>query len=269
MATHTSRTWISVGIIVIAIILVIVFVPKTKEQSQTDEVATTTPPTLEQKMVVTSKIIKDENSKAGYSINVIYPQLSGLTRSDAQIKINKSISTNINELISDFKKSNNDVSDSLPGSGLSTLDVTYSIQPNTTIPNLISIRLIESFFESGAAHPGHFIETLNYNTSTGMEVTLDDVFSSSDYLQRISSYTRAELQKKIGSDENIYPQITSGTTPDKENFSSFMFADTGLIIIFQEYQVAAYAAGVQEVFVHYSAIRDIIDQNGPLSFLFR
>lgn len=269
MATHRSRTWTITLLIVAAIILVIIFVPRTKNKTVTTEISTTTPPTLEQRMVVVSKTIKEEDKNAGYSINVKYPQLTGLTNSDAQIKINKAIEANINTVIKEFKQPSTGIREPLPGADLSTLDISYTIQPNTTIPNLISIRLVESFFDSGAAHPGHVIETLNYNTSTGVEISLGDVFASTGYLNRLSSYARAELEKKIGKDENLYPQITSGTTPTEENFSSFIFADTGLIIVFQEYQVAAYAAGVQEVLVPYSAIRDILDQNGPLSFLFR
>lgn len=268
MATHRSRTWISLVIIAVATILVIKFGPQKDEEPAAPIIATTTPPTLEQKMVMTTKTIREENKAGGYTLEVKYPQVSGLTRSDAEIKINKTIGGKINDVISDFKKSNNDVRDPLPGAGPSTLDITYSAQSNMTIPNLLSVRLIESFFESGAAHPGHYIETLNFNTSTGAEITLDDVFSSSDYLQRLSTYTRAEMQKKIGSNEDLYPQITSGTTPNEENFASFLFSDTGLIIVFQEYQVASYAAGVQEVLVPYSEIKDIIDQNGPLAFLF-
>jgi uncharacterized membrane protein YdfJ with MMPL/SSD domain len=268
MATHRSRTWIFVLIIIVAVILVIIFVPHAKKQSVTTEVSSTTPPTLEQKMVVVSKTIKDEDKKAGYAINVTFPQVSGLTHSDAQIKINKAISAIVDAAIKDFKKSNAQV-ERLPGSDVSTLDIGYSIQPNTTLPNIISMRLSESFFESGAAHPGQYVQTLNYNTSTGAEITLDDIFSSSDYLDRLSTYARSELKKKSGSDEGLNSQIDAGTTPDKDNFASFIIADTGLIIVFQEYQVASYAAGVQEVLVPYSSIKDIIDQNGPLAFIFR
>lgn len=270
MATHRSRAGLFGGVIVVIIVIAIMFFFTKEKKGDTPVInSTSTPPTLEQKMVVTSKTIKEDNKTAGYVVNVTYPQVSGLSHSDAEIKINKSIAAKVNLLVNDFKKSNNDVRDPLPGAGPSTVDVSYNVQSNNTIPNLVSIKLVESFFESGAAHPGHYIDTLNYNTSTGAEISLGDVFSNgAAYLNRLSEYTRVELQKKIGDNENLYPQITSGTEPVEENFATFIFADTGLLVVFQEYQVAAYAAGVQEILVPYSELKDILDQNGPLAFIF-
>lgn len=270
MKTHRSRAWVSSVFILIVIALVITLVPHKKVEAPTNtSISSTTPPTLEQKMTVVTKAIKQENKQLNYIINISYPQLENLTKSDAQIKINKSIAARVQAVIKDFGSANNPArGEPLPGSEPSTLDVTYSIQSNTTIPNIVSIRLIESFFEAGAAHPGHYIDTLNYNTTTGAEISLSDIFSSSDYLNRLSSSTRLFLQKKIGNNLDLYPQVSSGTEAVPENFETFILADTGIIIIFQEYQVAAYAAGVQEVLVPYSEIKDILDPKGPLEFLF-
>jgi hypothetical protein len=252
---------------VIAIAFIIYFVPRKESKDAFPVVATSTPSSLEQKMVVVPKTIKEESREGNYVINVTYPQLTGLSRSDAEIKINKNIKAKIDLVIKDFKTSNNDAIDPLPGAGASTFDATYSVQANNTIPNVVSMRLVESFFDSGAAHPGHFIDTLNYNTSTGDVISLDDLFSGTTYLERLSAYTRSELKKKIGGDESASSQIETGTTPDEQNFLTFILADTGLIVVFQEYQVAAYAAGVQEILVPYSELMDIIDPNGPLGFI--
>lgn len=266
MTNHRSRAGISIALIVVLIILIIVLVPRKPKEEEVPLVATTTPSSLEQKMVVAPKKIIEESKSLNYEIDVVYPQVTGLTRSDAEIKINKDIKARIDAVVRDFKKFNNDAVDVLPGAGPRTLDITYTVQANNTIPNLVSIKLVESFFESGAAHPNHFVDTLNYNTSTGAVVSLETVFNGS-YLDRLSTYTRSQLEKKIGGDENLYPQITAGTTPDVENFSTYIFSDTGLIVVFQEYQVAAYAAGVQEILVPYSELRDIINPSGILGFI--
>lgn len=268
MATHRSRTGIFIIIVLIIIFVLIFLFTRGGNKAESPLVSTSTPSTLEQKMLVVPKTIKEENKVEGYVINITYPQVTGLAHSDAEIKINKNIKAKIDATVRDFQKSNNGVREPLPGADPSTLDIAYTVQSNTTIPNLVSIRMTESFFESGAAHPGQYIETLNYNTSTGVEISLEDIFVGSTYLQRLSSYTRDVLEKKIGNDENLYPQINSGTEPVEDNFATFIFADTGLIVVFQEYQVAAYAAGVQEVLIPYSELKDILNQKGPLAHLF-
>jgi hypothetical protein len=59
--------------------------------------------------------------------------------------------------------------------------------------------------------------------------------------------------------------IQRGAGPDAENYGSWTIGKKGLGIIFDSYQVAAYAAGPQHVLVPYSALKDLIKPDGPIA----
>jgi hypothetical protein len=57
--------------------------------------------------------------------------------------------------------------------------------------------------------------------------------------------------------------------PTPENYRNWNIATDGLMITFDEYQVAAYAAGPQTVVVPYSELQAVIDPASPLTGITR
>ena len=142
----------------------------------------------------------------------------------------------------------------------SFLDVTY--EQLSQYNDIWSFKFHYSFYNNGAAHPGDFSHTVNYDLGLGHELALGDLFiSGSDYLGTISNYCLEELRSKPYSDSFT----TSGADPTFENYRNWNISPVGLVITFDTYQVAPGAAGPQIVVIPYGQLTDLIDPQGPLA----
>jgi hypothetical protein len=128
--------------------------------------------------------------------------------------------------------------------------------------NLISLRFQITIYIQGAAHPGTHMRTVTYDLEAGTDIRLAQLFMpDSDYLEKIANYCAAQLSTRdIG-----FESSSSGAQPLPENYGIWNITADGLLITFDEYQVAAYAAGPQEVIVPYAELQSIIDPHGPLA----
>jgi hypothetical protein len=127
--------------------------------------------------------------------------------------------------------------------------------------NLISLKFVIMIYIQGAAHPGTHMRTVTYDLEAGVDVKMSQLFlTGSDYLDRIANYCISQLLTRgIG-----FEATSSGAQPLTENYGNWNITQEGLLITFDEYQVAAYAAGPQEVIVPYSELQSVIDAHGPL-----
>jgi hypothetical protein len=127
---------------------------------------------------------------------------------------------------------------------------------------LLSLQLHIEGYSDGAAHPYHFTSSFNYDLEKGRGVSLDQLFlPGSEYLARIADYCSNELStRNIG-----FEMFSDGAKPLPENYAVWNVSAKGLIITFNEYQVAPYAAGPQEVTVPFAELKDMIDPQGPLN----
>lgn len=125
---------------------------------------------------------------------------------------------------------------------------------------IVSLECSTYIYCSGAAHGSHGITTYNYKINPVVPIYLEDVFiAESNYLDFISNYCRDYLVKTLGVDANIN-WLHEGTTPLKENFENFTFTEFGLKFIFNEYQIACYADGINHALIPYEHIGNIINQ---------
>ena len=144
----------------------------------------------------------------------------------------------------------------------SFLEVTYELLSQYS--DIWSFKFYYSFYVNGAAHPGDFSHTVNYDLEIGQELALGDLFiPGSDYLGVISNYCLDELRKEPYSDSFT----TSGADPTLENYRNWNISPNGLVITFDTYQVAPGAAGPQIIVVPYGQLTALIDPQGPLAFL--
>jgi hypothetical protein len=128
--------------------------------------------------------------------------------------------------------------------------------------NLLSLKFIISYYMDGAAHPGSTSRTATYDLEAGQFVNLDQLFlPGSDYLGTISAYCIKTL--KASAIGEVIDE--TGAQPTADNYRNWNITTDGLLITFDEYQVAAYAAGPQQVTVPYSELALIIDPQGPLA----
>jgi hypothetical protein len=146
-----------------------------------------------------------------------------------------------------------------PNSTTSTFEMHYNVV--SPPGNLLSIRFTIQTYYSGAAHPGDSSRTVTYDLEAGKDVSMSDLFMpNADYLTPISKYCIAQLSTRdIG-----FQGFELGATATPENYRNWNVTADGLMITFDEYQVAPYAAGPQAVVVPYSELASLIDPKGPL-----
>lgn len=180
-------------------------------------------------IVATTKKIS-EAAKA-YSLDVEYPSF-GIE------KIDSTIEAKINETISEFKALPPNPGDM--ASPQNELTIRYELP--YIDDKIISFKLITTEY-TGGAHPNSIFSGLNFDPVSGRQYLQDDAFKMiGRSLQQVSISATAQLREKLG--EAFSPD---GANSNPENFSSFLLSKDKVTFIFQPYQVAAYAAGPQEV----------------------
>jgi hypothetical protein len=217
---------------------------------------------------IISKLIKEAKEESQYSINVEYPQVEG---GDARFdKFNREVRGMITKRITKWKADQTEnegamTTDLPPETGGSTMDMSYDIRYATD--DLISVQFTAGDYFRGAAHPNHFTIAVNYDLKNGKKLALGDLFKpKSNYLSAISSFCIKNLKEQSKKRDLMLEDesIQTGAGPKADNYQAWTVTKKGLWIVFDPYQVGPYAAGPQYVLVPYSAIKDLVNPDGPI-----
>jgi hypothetical protein len=219
---------------------------------------TATPIPLSQQVTLVPKLFEETNQSPPFTITSQTPQLAG--SDDPRV-------TAFNQRISDLVEKEVDVwrqgflqNPVPPMTSGSFLEVTYTLI--SQYDEIWSLKFDFHFYSDGAAHPGSYSMTINYDLGRGGELALGDLFlSGSSYLEAISEYCIAELSKQPFFDG----AFTTGADPTLENYRNWNIMPEGLMITFDTYQVAPGAAGPQVVVVPYDRLKSLANPQGPLS----
>src|SRR5215212_4098362 len=213
-----------------------------------------------------SKQIKESNKKLMYEIDARYPQLTGGTNSNFE-KFNQVVRGSVTKKVAEFKKemAPEDGEESRPeGSMGSDLNVSYEVA--LAQDDLISVEFSVGSYYQGAAHPNTFTEVVNYDLKNGKQLKLAELFKpGAKYLPAIANYCIADLKKQAKDKGLLDQEIQNGAAPNAKNYQSWTITRKALGMNFDAYQVGPYAAGPQFVLVPYSALKDVINPEGPLS----
>ena len=214
-----------------------------------------------------TKTLTDESKEFKYTTSAEYPMFSGGIP-QATTQINKTIDFKIKNEIGVFKKNATEFIKDLPAvlkesDEKSFIEIKFVVSKELLTKGIVSIQFPILYYQVSAAHPGHSSFTLNFDTKTGKVLELKDLFVG-NYLETISARAIQKLKVKLV-DQSDDETITSGASPKKENFESFYFTALGMHILFNDYQVAPYAAGPQEVVISYSELKEVIDPKGILN----
>ncbi len=187
-----------------------------------------------------------------YVIAANYPTTTPLA-SGANEKAIARIQSYIGETISQFKNKGNAAYP--PGSAKQTLQIKYLVSSS---PRTVSY--IFTIYENTlGAHGNLFFHTFTFDTSTGAELTLADLFApNTAYLDTLSAISRAQLPGVIGKNSDT-GFITRGTTPEAKNFENFFIDNGYLDILFDPYQVAPYAVGPQTLRIPLATLGAILN----------
>lgn len=220
--------------------------------------ATPTPVVLiSQQVTLISAPYDETNQTPPFTIMSQTPQLTGSDDPRVQA-FNQQLNERVSKEVDTFRQSFLQNTAPTVNNG-SSLDVTYTLV--SQMADIWSFKFDFSFYSDGAAHPGLYSITLNYDLGQGRELALSDLFiPSSNYLEIIANECITELSKQ----PFFEGPFTEGAQPTPENYRNWNITPDGLMITFDEYQVAPYAAGPQKVIVPYSQLQAVINPQGPL-----
>ena len=216
-------------------------------------------------MKLITKERKEESKKQHYEIDLFYPLIEG-ANDERAAGFNKAVLKIIEDGIKDFKTSAADAYDKTnKDAPPSSLSLAHDI--SLANDDFISVVFTESVYSSGAAHPSSFFLTLNYDLQKGREVKLADLFNSgTSYIQVISNYCLKSLTSQLKKIDALDEEtVKTGAGADAENFKKWSVTREGLLFSFDPYQVAAYAAGPQEVLIPYAVLKGIMKTDNPIS----
>jgi len=212
---------------------------------------------LSGQVTLVSQPYNETNQNPAYTMTAQIPQLGGSNDPRVQVfnqLLNEMVQKEITVFRGEFTRG-----PFFDVSTTSSLDVTYTLV--SQYADIWSFKFYYSFYTNGAAHPGDFSHTINYDLNTGRELALGDLFlPGSNYLDAIKNICINELRKQPYFDSFT----TSGADPTVENYRNWNITPLGLMITFDTYQVAPGAAGPQIVQVPFDQLFQIIDRNGPL-----
>lgn len=216
---------------------------------------------------IVPKQIKESNKKLMYEIAAQYPQLTGGNNPNFE-KFNQVARGSVTKEVADFRKEmapqEGEEEPRPEGSMGSDLNISYTLA--VAQDDLVSVEFEVGSYYQGAAHPNSYSQTLNYDLKNGKLLKLADLFKpGAKYLQAIATYCIADL-KKQGKDKGLLDEeIEKGASASAKNYQSWTITRRGLGINFDSYQVGPYAAGPQFVLVPYSALKDLINPEGPVA----
>jgi len=194
----------------------------------------------------TEQKIQEISDTEHYKIRAYYPYTSYEV-------LNQAIAKMIQKEITDFKKIGKN---QLPSPfQYYTLDIRYD---SYTYQDYMSY-VFYIFIDTAGAHPNTYIHTISYNRATNELVSINSLVQENDSILEIlskESIARLREDKKFqGAEyENIQDMVLEGTRPTLENFRNFAFSKDGLIVFFENYQVAPYVYGSFEVTIPYSTL---------------
>jgi len=224
------------------------------------ETATVTPPSL--KLTFNTLPYNETNDDPPYTIRAQVPQLAG-SHDPRVVAFNQAVSMLVQGDISSFKSGLPDLPNP-PQIAVSTFDENYTVTHQRG--DVWSIKFDINVYVDGAAHPGDFTHSLNYDFAHSKVVSMADLFlADSNYLEFISKYCSDKLAtREIGFDPTAV-----GVKPTSENYRNWNITTDGLMVTFDRGQVAAYAAPAQVVTIPYNELASLINPQGPLAVFMR
>ena len=198
--------------------------------------------------------------KINYEFKAEYPQLTNFPNLEVRNKVNQDIINNVNKQNESFlKQSNEYLKDDPEGpkANVNELGISYNTYYLTN--DIFSYLLNVFSIFNGSAHGSYYMVSYNYDLKTGNLIQLKDLFKDKvNYLKILSDYTTTALKAKGMVSKKDGGWLEDGTAPKIENFSSWNINKNSLIIHFQNYQVASYADGPQEVIIPLSKLKEYL-----------
>lgn len=220
---------------------------------------------------IVARTIKSTSKKPKYEIDADYPEVVGAADKRFD-RFNQEAKNLVNRKVAEFRKDMAErTAEVAPAVDTSEVGSDFSVGylVGFASDELVSVEFGIGGYYAGAAHPNSYTEVINFDPKNGKVLKLADLFKpGAKYLPAISAFAVKDLKtqsKALGPNSMLSDEtIQEGAGPQLKNFKSWTVTRKGLALTFDSYQVAPYAAGPQSVLIPYSALKDLINPEGPL-----
>lgn len=211
---------------------------------------------------VDSKDIKYQNELMEVDLNI--PLVSDLNNKEVEKKINDVFEKEIIgfkdeiEKIAkedyEYSKKNSDIPYNLH-SAISKFEVKYNKNGFLSVP-------VTLYSYTGGAHGMTIIAPYNFSISDGKNLKLKDLFKENcDYKKILVDEITKQMKDKKGKEEIYYFDEAFETVKNLKDDNPYYITDDGIVVYFGLYEIAPYAAGIQEFNIPYSKLQDCLKYN--------
>lgn len=211
------------------------------------------------KMIQTSSIIANidtqtitKNNK--YINSIINIPIIMIDNKDISKNINDEITNSIMKFFNDSQKQAKEYNDALPEvENKFVANVDFDVKKNSD--NILSI-LIKYYKYAGGAHGYYENVAYNIDIRNGNFLTIDNLFKEgSDYKNIINEEIRNQIEELIKLDEQNKGVYEFKSIEDKQKF---YIQDDNIVVYFDLYDIAPYAAGIPEFIINVNKIDHIL-----------
>lgn len=177
---------------------------------------------------------------------LIYPQVTYMKNEEVENKINGAFKVHIEtsyegylklkEQMEKFKEEDKEHCKEFPYSCEYSYNTRYEVKFNQD--DKLSILLYDATY-TGGAHGLEGVVSYNFDVQTGDRYTLKDIISDESKFASLTEYAKKYMKenKELFFDEEIIGDFKVNEQ------TQFYFTESGIDLIFQQYEVAPYAAG--------------------------
>lgn len=186
----------------------------------------------EQKVVVEEHFYEEQSK-------LKYPQVKKLASKKAEEKINKDFTAYIQKSAEEWEEIRKDAEENNYKSDYQTdFKVKFNQSPYLSI-------LTSNYMYTGGAHGNTVVESFNYNTTDGSRIYLTDILTTEDQLKEVQNYV---WEYAIERPEIFYPDLKKEDVILTKD-TAFYFNESGITLVFQQYEIAPYVSGNQEIVI--------------------
>ncbi|UOQ46955.1 DUF3298 and DUF4163 domain-containing protein [Gracilibacillus caseinilyticus] len=166
-----------------------------------------------------------------------YPKVSEVANVKMEHKINKIFQNYITASYNELKENEEEAAQhDFPGEYQTDYEVKYNQSP------LLSI-LTSNYMFSGGAHGNTVVESFNFDVSKEKRVFLTDILTKEEQVKAVRDFV---WEYAIERPDIFYPDLEKGDIK-LSNETAFYFTDDGITLVFQQYEIAPYVSGNQEI----------------------
>ncbi|MDX8045815.1 DUF3298 and DUF4163 domain-containing protein [Gracilibacillus sp. S3-1-1] len=183
-----------------------------------------------QAALVTDEIYKDIEA-------LKYPYVSEIEKEKVADKINQTFEMYIEKAYLAYEE-NVQLGEKLdfPAEYMTDYQLKYNKNPYLSI-------LTSNYIYSGGAHGNTFIESFNFNVKDGKRIYLTNILKEKEQIEVVRDHVWEYATERP---DIFYPDLKKEDIHLTKD-TAFYFTDEGITLVFQQYEIAPYVSGNQEI----------------------